>query len=379
MNQRIKSSESQFYLRGASRGEGPWIILEDGRRILDCGVSYFTAPFGHSWHTALLEKWKGLLSSGLVVSDVVEEFKSRLKLILPKEPVLLEFRSTGALAVEAAVEMAMKIAEKDRREMLVHSDGFYGCSTYLTKSLSSMDGFGEKSLVYRGKRYSISRKPYSKMLGALDTGKFAFCLIEPICGAGGIIVPSPLELASIEKAARKNSTILIYDEIQCGLGRTGEAWAHASMSGPPDILLAGKNLGGGIPMAMVSVFKTGVNEFYPPSTYDLNPLGSYLGIEVLKRLPRDMAYVKRSSAELFSYYRGLAEMRGKGYMIGFEYRGSAVPVRDEMLRRGYGMVTGGRANNVLRLEPPLSTQVSNMRKLIDELISVETDLRLRRI
>ena len=199
-------------------------------------------------------------------------------------------------------------------------------------------------------------------------------LVEPVLGEGGYVVPPEGFLKALRKLCDENNIIMIVDEVQAGMGRTGKMWAFEHDGIKPDIVCAGKSVGGGIPMSLV-YYRADFDEKLPTpfhlGTYRANPLALAAGKEVLKRTRAVLDSVKERGKDLLKAFSGIdsdviAQVRGKGFMIGIELGKNGKPAdsntmaryRKLLIENGLVMHTCGHYGNTFSRYFPLSFTLS---------------------
>jgi ornithine--oxo-acid transaminase len=327
-----------------THGEGVYVWDDAGNKYLDMMSAYSAVSHGHA---------------GPFLAKVCE---------LTGQDMALPM-NTGAEAVETAIKAARKWAytikgvEHDRAEIIACSGNFHGRTTTIIAMSDEPQyraGFGPFAPGFKIIEYGN----IDALEAAINENTAAF-LVEPIQGEGGIIVPPQGYLKAAEALCRKHNVLLIADEIQTGLGRTGKLLACEHEDVLPDGLILGKALGGGIfPVSMFLARKDVMNVFKPGdhgSTFGGNPLGAAIGLEALNLLVEDR--LAERSAELGDYL--IAELqtidspfiraiRGRGLFVGLEIEpslGSARAVCEALMKRG--LLSKETHETVVRLAPPL--------------------------
>jgi ornithine--oxo-acid transaminase len=277
--------------------------------------------------------------------------------------------NTGAEAVETAIKAARKWAytvkgvARDKAEIIACSGNFHGrTTTIIAMSYEPQyrEGFGPFPAGFKVVEYGS----IVALEAAINENTAAF-LVEPIQGEGGIVVPPQGYLQAAAELCRKHNVLLIADEIQTGLGRTGKLLACEHEDVKPDGLILGKALGGGIFPVSMFLARREVMEVFRPgdhgSTFGGNPLGSAIGLEALNLLVEER--LPERSAELGDYLiselRKIAsplirEIRGRGLFIGVEIDpslGTARAVCEALMARG--LLSKETHETVVRLAPPL--------------------------
>lgn len=353
------------------RGQGVHVWDENDNCYLDMMSAYSAVSHGHS-HPRLLA---ALIEQAQKLAIVSRAFHSdRLAPFLAKAcemtglPMALPM-NTGAEAVETALKAARKWAydvkgvADEQAEIIVCDGNFHG-RTIAIVGFSSEDqykqGFGPFAPGFK----SIPFGDADALEAAITPNTAAF-LVEPIQGEGGIIVPPEGYLARCAEICRRHNVLLICDEIQVGLGRTGRLLASAHDDVVPDGLILGKALGGGMLAVSMFLARRDVMAVYRPgdhgSTFGGNPLSAAVALAGLQVI-EDEALVERA-AELGDYFmaqlRGLnspmiREVRGRGLLIGVEFDPAQVSAREicERLMR-HGVLSKETHDTVVRFAPPL--------------------------
>jgi len=354
-----------------TRGEGIWVWDVEGNRYLDCLAAYSAVNQGHCHPrivAALQEQAARLtLTSRAFRNDQLGPFYEAVATLTGYPRVLP--MNTGAEAVETAIKMARKWAytvkgvPDNEAEILVFSNNFHGRTTTIV-------GFSTDEQYQRG------FGPFTPGFRALPFGDIdavrealnpnvAAVLIEPIQGEAGIIIPPDGYLKALEAACREHGALLIVDEIQSGLGRTGRLFAFEHEGVHPDVVILGKALGGGCyPVSAVLAREDTMQVFEPGdhgSTFGGNPLGCAVAREALRVLT-DERMVENSATQgerLLDHLRrinspSLSEVRGRGLWVALELHASAGGARRycEALQ-ARGLLCKETHEHVIRIAPPL--------------------------
>ena len=348
--------------------EGVWVYDVEGKRYLDCLAAYSAVNQGHCHprilHAMVEQARRVTLTSRAFRNDQLPLLCKDLHDLTGMDSVLP--MNSGAEAVETALKTARKWAYQvkgiapGKAEIIACSNNFHG-RTITIVSFSTehqyRDGFGPFTpgftIIPYGDAAALRR--------AVTPDTCAF-LVEPIQGEAGIIVPPDGYLRECEAICRENKMLLILDEIQSGLGRTGRLFAHEHDGVRPDMVIIGKALSGGYypvsavlaPRDVLGVFKPGDHG----STFGGNPLACAVARAALRVLTEEKL-VERS-AELGVYFLGrlktlrsphVVEMRGRGLWIGIELSGSARPFCERLKEEG--ILCKETHDRVIRVAPPL--------------------------
>ncbi len=350
------------------RAEGVWVYDVEGNRYLDCLASYSAVNQGHC-HPEILKAMfeqaqKVTLTSRAFRNDQLPLFYQQLHELTGYETALP--MNSGAEAVETAVKAARKWGYKvkgipdGQAEIVVCANNFHGRTvTVISFSTDEQyrDGFGPFTPGFKV-------IPFGDAVALRDVIKPNTCafLVEPIQGEAGIVIPPDGFLRDAAEICRHNNVLLIVDEIQSGLGRTGKLVAYMHEGIGPDMVIVGKALSGGFyPVSAVLSSKDILGVFHPGdhgSTFGGNPLGCAVARAALHVLI-DEKLVQRS-AELGDYFLSklrtlrsphLREVRGKGLWIGIELDVSARPYCEAL--KELGILCKETHDHVIRIAPPL--------------------------
>ena len=354
-----------------SRGEGVYVWDEEGNKYLDMMSAYSAVSHGHA-NPRLVAALKAQAEKLCIVSrafytDKLGPFLERACELTGQDAALP--MNTGAEAVETAVKAARRwgyeikgIAE-NQAEIIVCSGNFHGRTTTIISF--SDEAEYQKNFGPLTPGFKIAQYGDIDSLKALITPNTAAFLIEPIQGEGGIVIPPAGYLKACETLCREHNVLLIADEIQCGLGRTGKMLACNHEDVVPDGLILGKALGGGImPVSMFLAKKEVMDVFVPGthgSTFGGNPLAAAIGLEALNILVDEN--LAERSMEMGNYMMGelkkldsamISTIRGSGLFIGIEIDpalGSAREICERLMTRG--LLSKETHETVVRLAPPL--------------------------
>lgn len=371
-----------------TRGEGVWLWDQDGRRYLDMMSAYSAVSHGHC-HPRLVQVMQRqaaqlCVTSRAFYSDTLAPFLETLCGMAGMDMALP--MNTGAEAVETAIKAARlwgyqrKGIPEDRAEIIVAENNFHGRTTTIvgfSSDASYKQGFGPFAP-------GFTEVPFGDA-GALEgaiTPRTCAVLVEPMQGEAGIIIPPRGWLKEIAAICKRHNVLLILDEIQCGLGRTGKDFAFQHEIDAPDGLILGKALGGG--MLPVSAFLAchEVMDLFVPgshgSTFGGNALASAIGLEAL-RIIRDERLSERSAAMgeyLMTRLKALespliAEVRGAGLWIGVEIDPAKAAAREVCERlMAEGVLSKETHETVVRFAPPLIIDTPELDHAVDVLAKV---------
>ncbi|TLP67249.1 aspartate aminotransferase family protein [Parasedimentitalea maritima] len=351
------------------KGEGSWLIEADGRRFLDLGAGIAVNALGHA-HPALVQALTDQAQNLWHVSNLYQIPQQQAladKLVEHTFADTVFFTNSGTEACELAVKMARKYfydkGQEQRVEILTFDGSFHGRSSAGISAAGSekmTKGFGP---VLPG----FVHLTFGDMDGVTNaiTDNTAAILIEPIQGEGGIRAVPDAELKTLRALCDEHGILLILDEVQCGVGRTGKLFAHEWAGITPDIMMVAKGIGGGFPLGAVLATEdaaSGMTAGTHGSTYGGNPLGCAVGCAVMDHVtdPTFLDEVNRKAGLLRQKLEGLVgahpevfeSVRGSGLMLGLKCKATNIDV----VNAGYDnqVITVPAADNVIRLLPPLT-------------------------
>jgi len=368
------------------RGEGARVWDIDGREYLDFVAGIAVCNLGHC-HPRVVEALREQAGKLLHVSNLYytqPQVELAQRICQHSFGTKVFFCNSGAEANEAAIKLARKYAKlrwgPERYEIITMYNSFHG-RTLATLTATGQEKFqrGFEPLL-PGFRYC----PFDD-LGAVEeaiTERTCAVMVEPIQGEGGVRVPSEGYLRGLKEICRQKEVLLIYDEVQTGMGRTGKLFAHQHEGAPPDIMTMAKALGGGVPIgAMVTTdevaqaFSAGDHA----STFGGNPLAAraacaaldaLLQERVLDNCERVGRYLREGLQGLAFKFTKIREVRGRGLMVGVEFEGlSAKEVAKGCLERG--VLINAIGERVLRLVPPLiitEVEVDRLLEVMEEVL-----------
>jgi ornithine--oxo-acid transaminase len=355
------------------QAKGCWVTDVEGRRYLDMMSAYSAVSLGHAHPrilNAMIEQASRLaVTSRAYYTDVLGPFLARLVALTGLDMALP--MNTGAEAVETAIKAARrwgyrsrKIPPSDRAEIIVAENNFHGRTTTIV-GFSSDDAYREGFGPFAGGFAAVPFGDAAAVAGAINERTCAV-LVEPIQGEAGIVVPPEGYLRELREICDRHGILLILDEVQSGLGRTGRWFAHQHDGIRPDGLVLGKALGGGVYPVSAFVATRELMQVFDPgshgSTFGGNALAARIGLEALNVI-EDEELVSRS-AELGAYLlerlRGMranfvTDVRGKGLWVGVEIDPEVASARSlcEALARE-GILSKDTHGRVLRFAPLLT-------------------------
>jgi len=371
------------------KGEGSWLIEQDGRRFLDLGAGIAVNALGHA-HPALvaaLTEQAGQLwhTSNLYEIPQQQELADRLVALSFADTVF--FTNSGTEACELAVKMARKYfydkGQPDRTEIITFSGSFHGRSSAGIAAAGSekmTKGFGPLLPGFKHIEFGDM-----EALGAAITDTTAAIMIEPVQGEGGIRPVPDADLKQMRALCETHGLLLIFDEVQCGVGRTGKMFAHEWAGVTPDIMMVAKGIGGGFPLGAVLATEnaaSGMTAGTHGSTYGGNPLGCAVGNAVVNIIGTDafLDDVNRKAGLMRQKLEGLVashpdvfeSVRGSGLMLGLKCKATNSDVVSAGYR--YEVITVPAADNVIRLLPPLNITDEDIAEAVSRLDQAASSL-----
>lgn len=375
-----------------TRGQGIWVEDVDGNRYMDCLSAYSAVNQGHC-HPRIVETLvdqaqKLQLTSRAFRNDQLGPFYEQICQLTGYEMALP--MNTGAEAVETAIKAArkwgytVKGVPDGKAEIVTCEDNFHGRTVSIVSFSSEAqyrDGFGP----YTPGFAIIPYGDIEALRTAINPNTVAF-LVEPIQGEGGIIVPPEGYLQAVQQLCAEHNVLLIADEIQTGLGRTGKLFACDHEDVKPDMMILGKALSGGAyPVSVVLSSAEILGVFHPGdhgSTYGGNPLGCAVAQTALDVLVEEGLI--ENSAKLGAYFRErlreipsphIKEVRGKGLLVGVELKSEAGGGRRfcEALQCR-GVLAKTARTHIIRFAPPLIITINDL----DWALNIIEDVLLER-
>jgi ornithine--oxo-acid transaminase len=375
-----------------SQAEGAWVTDVDGRRYLDCLAGYSALNFGHG-HPALLQAAREqldrlTLTSRAFLHDQLEGFCADLARLCGMDMVLP--MNTGAEAVESAIKVSrkwgydVKGVPADRAGIIVAEGNFHGRTTTIVGFSTDPDaraGFGPFAPGFTVVPYGDT----AAIEAAIDETTVAV-LIEPIQGEAGVVVPPAGYLRALREICDRHRVLLVADEIQSGLGRTGTTFACEREGVVPDLYVLGKALGGGIVPVSAVVSRAEVLGVLTPgthgSTFGGNPLACAVGRAVVglletgeyQRRARELGEVMHGRLRAL-VGRGVVAVRGAGMWAGVDID-PALGTGREFCRRlaAHGVLAKDTHGSTVRLAPPLVISEADLEHAMDAFEAALRDL-----
>jgi LysW-gamma-L-lysine/LysW-L-ornithine aminotransferase len=371
-----------------SRGKGSLVWDVSGKEYIDCMGGYGVALIGHCNDrvvNAIKNQSEKLITCHMsIYNNTRLEFLEKMSKISPKKLPKVFFSNSGAESTESALKFSRKFTGKSG--VIAMTGGYHG-KTFGALSVTHNEKY-RKSFqpLLEGVKFVPYGNP-SKIEESLDNS-IGTVIVEPIQGETGIIVPSDGTLQQIRKICDQNNLVLIFDEIQTGLGRTGRMWAGEHWSTTPDIMCLAKGIAGGLPMGLtlckpeiLDSMKVGEHS----STFAGNPLSCSAGIATIESIIEENLVenaekvgniFKNGLFQLKESHRIVREVRGLGLMLALELRFDVKDVLFEGIKEGLLMLYSGR--NIIRLLPPLvldEIKVAKTLSIMDKLLTNEEERR----
>jgi len=364
------------------KGIGAHVWDINGKEYIDCMGGYGVAIVGHQnkkVNKAIKDQVDKIITvHSSLYNKTREEFLKTLIGLAPKGLTQVHLNNSGAEAIEAAIKFARKFTGK--KGMVAMKGSYHG------KSLGAL------SLTFNPK-YKKAFEPLVEKVSFATFGDIeslrstidedtAFVILEPIQGESGINVAPDGFLQEVRKICNEKGILLIFDEIQAGLGRTGRLWACEHWNTAPDILCLAKGIAGGVPMGATLVrpdILASMSKGEHSSTFGGNPLSCAAGIATLQALTQDGLiensekmgkFFREGLEKLKEKHSIIREIRGKGLMIGVELKFEVKDILMNLMKEGVLMLYSGR--NILRILPPLVISKEDITKVLETLDKVLT-------
>jgi len=385
-----------------TRTEGCHVWDAEGRAYLDLYAGFAVANVGycHPRVTEAIRAQAGVMTHcpSAAPSEVRAELYERIRAIAPPELDRVLLAITGAMADEMAVQLAR--AATGRRNVIAFSGAYPGRSVgalRYTGKRAYREHFGVTADAHFIPFPDPHRSPWA---GERDPGEAALALlehvltdpasgveppacvlVEPIQGNGGVVIPPDGFLRGLRELCDRSRTVLVFDEIQCGFGRSGRMWASEHEAVVPDLMTVGKGIGGGLALAALLGREELMTTWEPDavtSTFLANALPLAAGCAAIDVL-REEELVERSAqlgahalTRLQSELTTAADMRGRGLFLGLELADAELATQKQRALRDRGVLVGrgGRSGNVLILAPPLVIEEDVLDGGLDAIVEV---------
>lgn len=366
------------------RGEGSYVFDADGNKYLDFVAGIAVNVLGHA-HPAVAQAISEQAQQLIHASNLYwlePQVQLAQQLVENSDFDKVFFGNSGAEANEGAVKLARRYAvykeHPERKTVITMKNSFHG-RTLLTLTATGQDkmhlGFEPLAPGFKYAQYNN----LNSVLAALDDETCAI-MLEPVQGEGGVYPADKEFLRALRQLCDERDILLIYDEVQTGIGRTGKLFAYQNSGVCPDIITLAKALGGGMPLGAFMAKDRVAQAFKPGdhgSTFGGNPVACAAGLAVLhEMLAKDVpaqasatgAYIKERLNEMITKYSCLLEVRGEGLLLGLQLSIPGADIVKKCLERG--LLINCTAGTVLRFIPPLNIS----RKEADEFLQILTDV-----
>jgi acetylornithine/N-succinyldiaminopimelate aminotransferase len=364
------------------RGEGAWLVATSGERYLDftSGVAVNALGHAHPHLVAAISEQATKLWHVSNLYRIPEAERLAARLCAASFADVVFFANSGAEAMECAIKMARKYQSangKPERTRIITFEGAFHGRTLATLAAGGqkkyLDGFGP--VVEGFDQVPFADLDATKRTLGPETGAI---LIEPIMGEGGVRVVAPEFLRALRALCDQHGLLLVFDEVQTGIGRTGEMFCYQRTGVTPDIMALAKALGGGFPLGAclaTSEAAKGMTAGTHGSTFGGNPLAMAAGNAVLDvvladgfldRVRRTALVLKQKLAEIKDRFPAvIAEVRGEGLLVGLR---AVVPSGDLVdAIRAEKMITVAAGDNVVRLLPPLIVSEQEIAEAVERI------------
>ena len=369
----------------AKSAKGAYLYDEDDNRLIDYINSWGPMILGHAFQPvveAIIEKAKKGTSFGMPTE--LETKIAELAVSMVPNIDKIRFVNSGTEACMSAIRLARGYSNRDK--IIKFAGCYHGHSdSFLIQAGSGASTFGTPNSpgVTQGTAKDTLLANYNdienvKALFEANKNEIAAIIIEPVAGNMGCVPPIPGFLQSLRQLCDENNTLLIFDEVQCGMGRTGRLFAHEWANVTPDIMMVAKGIGGGFPLGAVLATEdaaSGMVAGTHGSTYGGNPLACAVGARVTEIIsdPAFLAEVNRTAGRLRQGLESLIarhpevfeSIRGQGLMLGLKCKA----LNTDIVKAGYdaGVLTVAAADNVLRLLPPLNLTEADVAEALTRL------------
>ena len=374
------------------KGEGSWLTEADGRQILDFGAGIAVNVLGHA-HPALVTALTDQANALWHVSNLYNipaQQKLADALVDKTFADTVFFTNSGTESCELAIKMARKYwydkGQPERTDIITFTGSFHGRSSAGIAAAGSekmTKGFGPLLPGF----IHLEFGDHDALTEAAKSGTVASILVEPILGEGGIKVLPDACLKGLRDLCDGHGILMMLDEVQCGVGRTGKLFAHEWAGVTPDIMMVAKGIGGGFPLGAVLATEdaaSGMTAGTHGSTYGGNPLACAVGGAVMDIVADDafLAEVNRKASSMRQKLEGLVashpdvfeSVRGTGLMLGLKCKA----VNMDVVTAGYdhNLLVVPAADNVIRLLPALNIPDTDIAAAIEKLDAAATQVAL---
>ena len=366
------------------KGQGVFLWDEDGKKYTDFLAGIAVVSLGHC-HPKITEAIQRQASTLVHVSNLfytMPQADLASKLCEKSFADRVFFANSGAEANEAAIKLSrryfQKKGEKNRFKIITMEQSFHG-RTMATLSATGQDKIKDGFYpLLKGFAY-VPFNDIDALKNEIDETVCAI-MLEPVQGEGGIIPADPDYLLAVRELCNDKGILLIFDEIQCGMGRCGTLFAHELYGITPDIMTLAKALGNGLPIGAMLATQdaaTGFDFGSHATTFGGTPLATAAGLEVVNIISKEIfldkvcqigEYFKEELKKLKEKHTRVFDVRGKGLLLGMELDKDAGSIVVELFKKGF--IINGIQDKILRFVPPLIIEKQEIDRLIKELDSL---------
>jgi acetylornithine/N-succinyldiaminopimelate aminotransferase len=366
------------------KGQGVFLWDEDGKKYTDFLAGIAVCSLGHC-HVKITEAITRQASTLVHVSNLfytMPQADLASKLCEKSFADRVFFANSGAEANEAAIKLSrryfQKKGEKNRFKIITMEQSFHG-RTMATLSATGQDKIKDGFYpLLKGFSY-VPFNDIDALKNEIDETVCAI-MLEPVQGEGGIIPADPAYLIAVRELCNDKGILLIFDEIQCGMGRCGTLFAHELYGITPDIMTLAKALGNGLPIGAMLATQdaaTGFDFGSHATTFGGTPLAAAAGLEVVSIISKEIfldkvcqigQYFKEELKKLKEKHTRVVDVRGKGLLLGMELDKDAGSIVRELFKKGF--IINGIQDKILRFAPPLIIEKQEIDRLIKELDSL---------
>jgi len=370
------------------RGEGAWLWDSEGKRYLDglSGIAVNTLGHAHPRLMAALGEQIGKLMHCSNVYQIPEQEMLADKLCHLSGMQEVFFINSGCEANEAAIKLARLYGHGrgiESPSIIVMEKAFHG------RTLATLSATGNRKVQagFEPLVKGFVRVPYDDIESirqvAQNNANVVAILVEPVQGEGGIRTPEIAYLQQLRQLCNEHNWLLMLDEVQTGIGRTGRWFAHQHADILPDVMTLAKGLGSGVPVSACLAAGAATGTFKPGnhgSTFGGNPLACVAGLTTLNIVEQDQLlahaerlgqFIRQGFTAAMQGVKGVVELRGQGLMIGIELDRPCGELVKQVLARG--LLINVTADNVIRLLPPLVMSQDEAQQLLDILCPLVKD------
>ena len=367
-----------------TKGKGVYLWDSEGKRCLDLLSGLSVNSLGYS-HPEIVKAIKAQASKLIHISNLYyheSQIKLAEKLIKLSFPGKCFFCNSGAEANEAAIKLCRKHGLENlngANEIITFEKSFHG------RTLATLAATGQEK-IHKGFYPLVPGFKYARLndiasVKAKLSSKTCGILIEPVQGEGGVYPADKGFLKSLRRLSSEKKIVLSFDEVQCGLGRTGKVFAYEHSGVKPDVIALAKSLAGGIPMGAIIVnhcYSDVLGKGNHASTFGGNPLACAAALKVLEIISKKNflenvkskgIFFKKSLEKLRNRYKIIKEVRGTGLMLGVDVDGNAQLIVKEAMKQG--VIINGIGDNILRFLPPLiitGQEISEGLKILEKVL-----------